>query len=72
MQPLGLGAIICNISVSVGEKVIQLTDSYDVPPPNFPISPHTHTHIPHPPPTHLLQTTFKTRLEATAILYESI
>ena len=72
MQPLGLGAIICNISVSVGEKVIQLTDSYDVPPSQLPHLPPPHTHIPHPPPTHLLQTTFKTRLEASAILYESI
>ena len=43
MQPLKLGAIICNISVSVGEKVTYLADSYDVP------------HLPTPAPIHFLQ-----------------
>ena len=63
MQPLKLGAMICNISVSVGEKVTYLADSYGVP--HLP-TPHT------PPSSNTLITTLKTRPEKTVILHESV
>ena len=52
MPSLWLGAIICNISVSVGENVTHLTDSYDVP------------HLPAPThiPTLLEHTYYKNKL----------